>query len=93
MSTNLFSKVPANIAELRRRLFSLKKPLELPREEWERVWPYVATGVYKGAIAGQESRGIRYTKGLTSARGEKYPAPQGTIKTAERQPEKAAEGP
>ena len=41
MSTTLFSEVPANIAELRQRLFSLEEPLELPREEWELVWPYV----------------------------------------------------
>jgi len=36
MSTTLFSEVPANITELRRRLFSLEEPLELPREEWDK---------------------------------------------------------
>jgi len=75
MSTTFFFEVPANIAELRRRLFSLEEPLELPREEWERVWPYVITGAYKGAITGQEGRGMGYTGGLTSARGGRYPVP------------------
>lgn len=33
ISTILFFKVSINIAELRRRLFRLKEPLKLPREE------------------------------------------------------------
>lgn len=41
MPTTLFSEVPANIADLRRRLFSLEEPVELPRAEWDLVWPYV----------------------------------------------------
>jgi len=41
MPTTLFADVPTNVADLRKRLFSLKKPVELPRAEWDLVWPYI----------------------------------------------------
>lgn len=41
MSTTFFAEVLAGIASFRKRLFVLEEPLELPRDQWDRIWPYV----------------------------------------------------
>jgi len=44
-------------------------------------------------MVSQAGRGMGYTGSLTSAKGGRYTATQGTIKAAERQQKKAAEKP